>query len=203
MENTKKTQVSKQIWKEMLMDQNERIEGMSNGCIHVFEKDGKAGINWSSVGTQTTEDAEKFASALLKAVGIIENFNSLVEVVKPEVKPVEKAEKKEAKGVSEKEEKVLRSIISGSNFNADKIDITKSWEENLKYLEDGVCFNAFADVQDYGCGMTKGQTRGVFGSLSKKNLIGLMEDEGGWGQPPVTWIVINEDNFNNIKKVLG
>lgn len=201
MENTKKTQVSKQIWKEMLMDQNERIEAMSNGCIHVFEKDGKAGINWSSVGTQTTEDAEKFASTLLKAVGIIENFNSLVEVVKPEVKLVEKVEKKEAKGVSEKEEKVLRSIISGSNFNADKIDITKSWEEQS--LEDPDNFWAFADVKDYGCGMTKGQTRGVFGSLSKKNLIGLMEDEGGWGQPPVTWIVINEENFNNIKKVLG
>lgn len=195
MENTKKTQVSKQIWKEMLMDQNERIEGMSNGCIHVFEKDGKAGINWSSVGTQTTEEAEKFASALLKAVGIIENFNSLIEVVKP----VEKAEKKEAKGVSEKEEKVLRAIIAESNFNCNTIDLTKSWDEQV--LESGY-YEAFADTRDYGCGLSKGAARGVFGSLSKKGLIELAEGEGGDGKS-FTWIIIKEEEFNKIKKVLG
>lgn len=199
MENTKKTQVSKQIWKEMLMDQNERIEAMSNGCIHVFEKDGKAGINWSSVGTQTAEDAEKFASALLKAVGIIENFNSLIEVVKPEVKPVEKVEKKEAKGVSEKEEKVLRAIIAESNFNCNTIDLTKSWDEQV--LESGY-YEAFADTRDYGCGLSKGAARGVFGSLSKKGLIELAEGEGGDGKP-FTWIIIKEEEFNKIKKVLG
>ena len=199
MENTKKTQVSKQIWKEMLMDQNERIEGMSNGCIHVFEKDGKAGINWSSVGTQTTKDAEKFASALLKAVGIIENFNSLVEVVKPEAKSAEKADKKEAKGVSEKEEKVLRAIIAESNFNMCKVDLTKSWDEQV--LESGY-YEAFADTRDYGCGLSKGAARGVFGSLSKKGLIELAEGEGGDGKP-FTWIIIKEEEFNKIKKVLG
>ena len=199
MENTKKTQVSKQIWKEMLMDQNERIEAMSNGCIHVFEKDGKAGINWSSVGTQTTEDAEKFASALLKAVGIVENFNSLIEVVKPEVKPVEKVEKKEAKGVSEKEEKVLRAIIAESNFNMCKVDLTKSWDEQV--FESGY-YEAFADTRDYGCGLSKGAARGVFGSLSKKGLIELAEGEGGDGKP-FTWIIIKEEEFNKIKKVLG
>ena len=199
MENTKKTQVSKQIWKEMLMDQNERIEAMSNGCIHVFEKDGKAGINWSSVGTQTTEDAEKFASALLKAVGIIENFNSLIEVTKSEVKPVEKIEKKEAKGVSEKEEKVLRAIIAESNFNMCNIDLSKSWDEQV--LESGY-YEAFADTRDYGCGLSKGAARGVFGSLSKKGLIELAEGEGGDGKP-FTWIIIKEEEFNKIKKVLG
>lgn len=200
MENTKKTQVSKQIWKEMLMDQNERIEEMSNGCIHVFEKDGKAGINWSSIGTQTTEEAEKFAATLLKAVGIIENFNSLIEVVKSEAKPAEKpVEKKEAKGVSEKEEKVLRAIIAESNFNMCKVDLSKSWDEQVFESE---YFEAFADTKDYGCGLSKGAARGVFGSLSKKGLIDLAEGEGGDGKP-FTWIIIREEEFNKIKKVLG
>ena len=199
MENTKKTQVSKQIWKEMLMDQNERIEEMSNGCVHVFEKDGKDGINWSSIGTQTTEEAQKFAATLLKAVGIIENFNSLIEVVKPEVKPVEKVEKKEVKGVSEKEEKVLRAIIAESNFNCNTIDLTKSWDEQV--FESGY-FEAFADTKDYGCGLSKGAARGVFGSLSKKGLIELAEGEGGDGKP-FTWIIIKEEEFDKIKKVLG
>lgn len=199
MENTKKVQVSKQVWREMLLDYNERIEEMSNRCIHIFEKDGKAGINWSSIGTQTVEDAEKFASTLLKAVGIIENFNSLVEVAKPEVKPVEKVEKKEAKGVSEKEEKVLRAIIAESNFNCNTIDLTKSWDEQV--LESGY-YEAFADTRDYGCGLSKGAARGVFGSLSKKGLIELAEGEGGDGKP-FTWIIIKEEEFNKIKKVLG
>lgn len=196
MENTKKTQVSKQIWKEMLMDQNERIEEMSNGCIHVFEKDGKAGINWSSIGTQTTEEAEKFAATLLKAVGIIENFNSLIEV---EVKAAKPVEKKEAKGVSEKEEKVLRAIIAESNFNMCKVDLSKSWDEQVFESD---YFEAFADTKDYGCGLSKGAARGVFGSLSKKGLIELAEGEGGDGKP-FTWIIIREEEFNKIKKVLG
>lgn len=196
MENTKKTQVSKQIWKEMLMDQNERIEEMSNGCIHVFEKDGKAGINWSSIGTQTTEEAEKFAATLLKAVGIIENFNSLIEV---EVKATKPVEKKEAKGVSEKEEKVLRAIIAESNFNMCKVDLSKSWDEQVFESD---YFEAFADTKDYGCGLSKGAARGVFGSLSKKGLIELAEGEGGDGKP-FTWIIIKEEEFNKIKKVLG
>lgn len=104
------------------------------------------------------------------------------------------------KEITEKEEKVLRAIISESNFNCCKLDLTKSWEEQR--LEDPDAFWAFADVKDYGCGMTKGQTRGIFGSLSKKNLIELSEDEGGDGKP-FTWIIIREDNFNNIKKVLN
>lgn len=200
MENTKKTQVSKQIWKEMLMSQNERIEEMSNGCIHVFEKDGKAGINWSSIGTQTTEEAEKFAATLLKAVGIVENFNSLIEVEVKATKPVEKpVEKKEAKGVSEKEEKVLRAIIAESNFNMCKVDLSKSWDEQVFESD---YFEAFADTKDYGCGLSKGAARGVFGSLSKKGLIELAEGEGGDGKP-FTWIIIREEEFNKIKKVLG
>lgn len=199
MENTKKTQVSKQVWREMLLDQNERIEEMSNGCIHVFEKDGKAGINWSSIGTQTTEEAEKFAATLLKAVGIVENFNSLIEVEVKAIKPVEKlVEKKEAKGVSEKEEKVLREIIKESNFNLCKIDLTKSWKEQSF---EGDYFEAIADVKDYGCGLSKGAARGVFGSLSKKGLIKLYECDDS--EAKFTWIIIDEEQFNNIKKVLG
>ena len=193
-------QVSKQVWREMLLDQNERIEEMSNGCIHVFEKDGKAGINWSSIGTQTTEEAEKFAATLLKAVGIVENFNSLIEVEAKVAKPAEKpVEKKEAKGVSEKEEKVLRAIIAESNFNMCKVDLSKSWDEQVFESD---YFEAFADTKDYGCGLSKGAARGVFGSLSKKGLIDLAEGEGGDGKS-FTWIIIREEEFNKIKKVLG
>ena len=160
----------------------------------------KLGINWAGCGTKSTEETEKFAVTLIKVVQMVESFPYLGYEVeyeeaqkveeKAEAPKVEKpVEKKEAKGVSEKEEKVLRAIIAGSNFNFDSLDISKNWEE--QNLEDPEAFWAFADVNDYGCGMTKGQTRGIFGSLSKKNLIGLSEGEGGDGKS-FTWIVIRE-----------
>lgn len=96
--------------------------------------------------------------------------------------------------LTEKEEMVLKAIIAESNFNCCSLDLSKSWEEqNLENFT----FWAFADVKDYGCGMSKTQTRAIFGSLSKKHMICLSEDG------PDTWIIIEEDEFNNIKKVLG
>lgn len=195
---------------------------MSDNSISVYEDMAfgsniiKLGINWAGCGTKTPEETEKFAVTLIKVVQMVESFPYLgyeveyeeapkVEVstkqyeTKEEVrKEIEKAIK--ANGITEKEEKVLRTIIAESNFNCNSLDVSKSWEEQS--LEDPDAFWAFADVKDYGCGMTKGQTRGIFGSLSKKNLIELVEDESEYGKP-FTWIIIREENFNNIKKVLN
>lgn len=96
--------------------------------------------------------------------------------------------------VTEKEEMVLREILSGSNFNGDVVDITKSWEEQR--FEDPHAFWAFADVKDYGCGMGKQAVRGVFGSLMKKGLIDMMDDED------VEWIIINKKCFDKIRESL-
>lgn len=206
-----------------LMELNSKARQMSDNSISVyedmpiFETKIKLGINWAGCGTKSAEDTEKFAATLIKIVGMVEAFQYngyeieyAEEAPKTEVstkqyetkeevkKEVEKAVK--ANGITEKEEKVLRAIISDSNFNCCELDLTKGWEE--QNLEDPDAFWAFADVKDYGCGMTKGQTRGIFGSLSKKNLIELAEDEGGDGKP-FTWIIIREENFNNIKKVLS
>lgn len=104
-----------------------------------------------------------------------------------------------SRSLCEKEEKVLRAIIAESNFNCNTIDLTKSWDEQV--LESGY-YEAFADTRDYGCGLSKGAARGVFGSLSKKGLIELAEGEGGDGKP-FTWIIIKEEEFNKINKVLG
>lgn len=219
MENTKKT-VKLYTYKMALMNLNFKARQMSNDAISVYEKDMgiientpiTLGINWAGCGTQSTEDAEKFAVTMIKVVNMVENFEyngytidysedkAQEEAPKAEAKPVEKpAEKKEVKGITEKEEKVLRAIIAESNFNFNKVDLTKSWDEQV--FESGY-FEAFADTRDYGCGLSKQASRGVFGNLSKKGLITLSEDENGDGSP-LTWIIINEKNFNNIKKVLG
>lgn len=219
MENKK---VAKVTYRNALMELCFKAREMSDCSISVYEDMAfgsnivKLGINWSACGTKTPEETEKFAVTLIKVVQMVESFPYLGYEVEYEEAPkaetstkqyetkeevkkeVEKAVK--ANGITEKEEKVLRAIISESNFNCNSLDVSKSWEEQS--LEDSDAFWAFADVKDYGCGMTKGQTRGIFGSLSKKNLIELAEDEGGDGKS-FTWIVIREENFNNIKKVLN
>lgn len=195
-------------YKMALMELNFKARQMSDNSISVyedmptFETKIKLGINWAGCGTKSAEETEKFAATLIKVVGMVESFQYNgyeIEYAEDEAKPVEKVEKKEAKGVSEKEEKVLRAIIAESNFNMCKVDLTKSWDEQV--FESGY-YEAFADTKDYGCGLSKGAARGVFGSLSKKGLIELAEGEGGDGKP-FTWIIIKEEEFNKIKKVLG
>lgn len=100
--------------------------------------------------------------------------------------------------LTEKEKMVLKSIMAESNFNMCEIDITKSWNEQK--LESDT-FWAFADVKDYGCGMNKAQVRGIFGSLVKKGLINIYDEDDGFFK--VYWLTINEENFNKIKECLN
>lgn len=79
---SKITEVNYKIYRDLIQGLNEKATELSNDMVHVFEKDGKAAINWSSVGTQHVEDAEKFGISLLKVVGMVENFNSLVKLAK-------------------------------------------------------------------------------------------------------------------------
>ncbi len=99
----------------------------------------------------------------------------------------------ENKRFTEKESMVIKAIISHSNFNSSSLDLSLSWDEQR--LEDCDHYWCFADVKDYGCGMSKQETRGVFGSLSKKNCIQIVDDED-------VWIAIDENNFNIIKEYL-
>ncbi len=189
------------------MELSFKAREMSNYSISVYEDMAfgsnivKLGINWAGCGTKSAEETEKFAVTLIKVVQMVESFPYLgYEIEYEEAHKIEekveapKAEKK-VSGLTEKEEKVLRVIIAKSNFNCNSLDVSKSWEEQR--LEDPEAFWAFADVKDYGCGMNKAQTRAIFGSLQKKGLIMVAKDDG------CTWIVIREENFNSIKKVLG
>ena len=53
--------------------------------------------------------------------------------------------------MTDKEKMVMDKILEkGSNFNFNKLDLTKTWEQNAEHLEGGE-FYAFPDVRDYGC----------------------------------------------------
>lgn len=103
--------------------------------------------------------------------------------------------------LTEKEEMVLRSIMEESNFNCDSVDIMKSWNEQR--LENREEYWAFADVKDYGCGMEKQQVRAIFGSLQRKGLITLTFEKGEFGMASVTWLTIDEEQFNRIREYLA
>lgn len=82
MENTnKKLQVNGKLFREMILDMDERASEISNGLVHIVEKNGKAAINWCSVGAQDTEMASEFGAVILKICGIVDNMNHLVEKV--------------------------------------------------------------------------------------------------------------------------
>ena len=131
----------------------------------------------------TKEDAEASRDA------VIEMWSKAEQKAEVEDEPVA-----ESITLTIKEKMVMDKILKSSNFNGCEIDLDKRWEEqNLE----GCTYWAFADVRDYGCGMAKQAVRGIFGSLVKKGLIQMCDDED------VDWIAIDEADFRNILKAYG
>ena len=99
------------------------------------------------------------------------------------------------------ETKLLESFISGSAFNGDKLDLTKSWNEQLLECED--YWMEIADIKSYASLLNtdKNGARGVLGSLTKKGIIGVTPDEVN-GEP-FWWVTINEDGFNKLKEAFA
>lgn len=86
-----------------------------------------------------------------------------------------------------------------SDFNGDKLDFSKNWEEQRLENED-----YFFDIVDVKCyakhlKLSVNQTKGVLGSLAKKDLVTLADDIDG-DDKPMTWLRVYEDNFNKIKE---
>lgn len=94
------------------------------------------------------------------------------------------------------EKMVLDKIMARSNFNCDTIDITKEWKE--QELEDPEQYWGFATVKDFGCGLSKQATRAIFGSLVKKGLIHVWDEDG----EKFSWLTIDEECFEKIKQVV-
>ena len=102
--------------------------------------------------------------------------------------------------LTEKETKLMKFFMGGSKFNSDKFDITKKWEDN--HFES----NEWADIVylprfNKLLGTNNSGSRAILGSLQKKGLIHLVFDDGG--NNPITWIIIREKEFNNIKLAFG
>lgn len=96
-------------------------------------------------------------------------------------------------------EKKLLEFVLVSNFNGDEVKLDKTWDEQ-RFESDN--FTSFVEIADYNeiLGTNNAGSRGVLGSLVKKNLVGVTPDDSD-GQK-VYWLTINEEQFNNIKEVM-
>lgn len=101
--------------------------------------------------------------------------------------------------LTENELKLLKYITMTSSFNGDELDFTKEFEEQR--LEDEDVYQTFVEIKDYNklLGTNNAGSRAVLGSLVKKDLLTIYQDED---YPKTFWIHIYEEQFNRIKEIL-
>lgn len=104
--------------------------------------------------------------------------------------------------LTENEKKLIGELIY-STFNGDVIDLSKSWSEQ-ECFECVDYFESIIDTKRYsrGCGLSVDTIKGVLGSLVKKDLITLIDDVDS-DDLPMSWLTINEKQFNAIKEGLA
>lgn len=92
---------------------------------------------------------------------------------------------------------LLKYLMNGSAFNSDQIDLTKSWEEQK--LENGDAYYDVVDLDAYNkaIGANSG-ANAVISNLKKLGIIDLFDDDASDGSP-MTWLIIEKENFELIK----
>ena len=92
---------------------------------------------------------------------------------------------------------LLKYLMKGSAFNSDQIDLTKSWEEQK--LENGDAYYDIVDLDAYNkaIGANSG-ANAVISNLKKLGIIDLFDDDASDGSP-MTWLIIEKENFELIK----
>ena len=100
-------------------------------------------------------------------------------------------------------EKTLIPHLMYSTFNGDWIDLEKSWSEQEPF-ECGDYFESIVETREYAkeSKLSVETVKGVLGSLVKKGLITLVDDVDP-DDKPMSWLWINEEQFNEIKKGLA
>ena len=102
--------------------------------------------------------------------------------------------------LTENEQKLLDYITVASSFNGDTLDFSKSFEEQC--LEDEDMYQTFVEIKDYNklLGTNNAGSRAVLGSLVKKKLLSIYQDED---YPENFWVHIYKEHFDAIKDVLN
>ena len=101
-------------------------------------------------------------------------------------------------------EKNLIQLVRIADFNGTEIDFNKTWDEQKNQLEDTDEYFDIVNTKRYA-NLLNTSTRaikGILGSLAKKNLVTIMKDVDG-DDKPMSWVRINENQFNKIKELLS
>lgn len=92
---------------------------------------------------------------------------------------------------------LLKYLMKGSAFNSDKLDLTKSWEE--QELENGDAYYDIVDLDAYNEAISANSgANAVISNLKKLGIIDLFDDDAPDGSP-MTWLIIEKENFELIK----
>lgn len=104
--------------------------------------------------------------------------------------------------MTQKEKMVMDEILNqASEINSDRIDISKSYEENCEQWESGMYFWTEASYGAYGCGLDKHVFAGVLSSLQSKGFITCGFDQ--WWGGSCREMFIYKDNFIALQKEYG
>ena len=92
---------------------------------------------------------------------------------------------------------LLKYLMKGSAFNSDKLDLTKPWEE--QELENGDAYYDVVDLDAYNKAIgANSEANAVISNLKKLGIIDLFDDDASDGSP-MTWLIIEKENFELIK----
>lgn len=101
--------------------------------------------------------------------------------------------------LTENEKKLIPHLLV-STFNGDYIELEKDWSEQEPFENEGF-MESIVDTRLFAkyTGLSVATIKGELGSLVKKGLITLIDDVDS-DDKPMSWLTINEQQFNAIKK---
>lgn len=101
--------------------------------------------------------------------------------------------------LTENEKKLIPHLLV-STFNGDYIELDRDWGEQEPF-ENEDFFESIVDTRMFAkyTGLSVETIKGELGSLVKKGLITLIDDIDP-DDKPMSWLTINEQQFNAIKK---
>lgn len=101
-----------------------------------------------------------------------------------------------------REQALIKLMTACSEFNNDSLDFSKPWSDQKLEFEE--FFEDVIDIKYYAkeLKLEANIIKGILGSLAKKNMVQLVNDIDG-DDKPMTWLLVYENNFNNIREGLA
>lgn len=183
------------VYVDNYVDEEKQIFGESKEDVLSTMEAELSNLSDSKEAEESVEELEaQIRSSLAELEALVESY--IAKVAEYKANEV----KKDEPNLTESEKAVLKNIVKKcSAFNFDKIDWTKTFEENQEHWE-GNTFLSFTDNREYATKeMSSKSYSGIIASLNKKGYISSWKDDE---LNDVHWLQIGKSNFEKILGVL-